>query len=87
MFTRSYDMTMEAFKEAVAYDNNSSGQREDGQTLMKHLSLETGSKILDLGCGAGYLTKILAEIIGPDGKASIIIMEGKKQNMWPRKLV
>ena len=63
---------MEEFKEAEAYDSNSSEQVGEGLTLMKHLALETGNKILDLGCGTGYLTKVLAERVGPEGKVSVM---------------
>jgi protein-L-isoaspartate O-methyltransferase len=30
--------------------------------------LRPGSKVLDVGCGSGYLTHVLAELIRPEGK-------------------
>jgi predicted O-methyltransferase YrrM len=62
------EMEGAAFDAADKYDSNSSLQREDGLYLMEKLALERGSKILDLGCGTGYLTKILADRVGPEGK-------------------
>ena len=59
---------MEDFNQARLYDSNSSEQREDGFNLMDLLCLEEGSKVLDLGCGTGYLTKVLANRVGPMGK-------------------
>lgn len=59
---------MDNFDEAKTYDSNSSEQREDGFNLMNLLCLEEGSRVLDLGCGTGYLTKMLAYRVGPKGK-------------------
>lgn len=56
------------FDAAITYDSNSSEQRDDGLILMDKLAPVVGSKILDLGCGTGYLTKILADRVGPAGK-------------------
>ncbi len=56
------------FKEAEIYDKTSSNQREDGVNLISLLSPKKGCKILDLGCGTGYLTKALANEVGPTGK-------------------
>ncbi len=28
-----------------------------------------GDRVLDVGCGTGYFTKILADLVGPDGRA------------------
>ena len=61
-------MAESEFKAAAAYENNSSKQKEDGEHLIKCLSIEQGSKVLDLGCGTGQLTKIIADSVGPTGK-------------------
>ncbi len=35
--------------------------------FLARLSLQAGQKVLDLGCGPGFWTLPLAEIVGPDG--------------------
>ena len=59
---------MEDFDQAQAYDQNSSVMREDGVNLINLLTLTEGANALDLGCGTGYLTKVLADKLGHQGK-------------------
>ena len=55
--------------EAVSYERNSEGQRGVGIELIDLISINIkGATILDLGCGTGYLTKVLSERVGPEGK-------------------
>ena len=54
--------------EAVSYERKSEGQRRVGMELIDQINIERGATILDLGCGTGYLTKVLSERVGPDGK-------------------
>ena len=62
---------MEDFDQAHTYDQNSSEQREDGINLINLLTLTEGASALDLGCGTGYLTKVLADKVGYQGKVRI----------------
>ena len=59
---------MAVFEQAKVYEQYASKLREDGENLIKCLSIEQGSKVLDLGCGTGQLTKIIADLVGPTGK-------------------
>ena len=52
--------------------NVSLEQREDGLKLTKLLAPEKGDKVLYLGCGTGYLSKVLADLVGPEGQVIAI---------------
>ena len=54
--------------EAASYEQNSEVQRRLGVQLIDQVSIEKGATVLDLGCGTGYLTKVLSERVGPEGK-------------------
>ena len=60
------------FNPAEVYENNSSSQRKDGQNILERMAPKRGDKILDLGCGTGYFSKVLADIVGPEGKVIAI---------------
>ena len=53
---------------AKFYSEVSDLQKEHGKELIGKLSLAKNMKILDLGCGTGYLSALLADCVGPEGK-------------------
>ena len=62
---------MAKFDEAGYYeDHGSSVQREAGLRLLELLDLKEGDKVLDLGCGTGYLTNVMAKRVGDKGMVS-----------------
>jgi len=65
------------------YKNASTHQKEWGTRIISELNLKGTERILDLGCGDGVLTKLLAEKV-PEGKvlgvdASIGMLETAKE--------
>ena len=59
---------LDNFSEAESYECSSSLERTDGLQLINIIAPKRGSKILDLGCGTGYHSKVLADLVGPYGK-------------------
>ena len=61
---------------AQLYSEVSSLQIKHGEELIEKLSLEKNMKILDLGCGTGYLSAVLADYVGPEG--SVVAIDPNK---------
>ena len=54
-------------EDAKAYDEVSGPQIEEGRQFLRELKLSLGDKVLDMGCGTGLVTKLIADVVGPDG--------------------
>ena len=66
--------------QAESYQNGSETQQTIGLKMIEMLSLRKGSTVLDLGCGTGYLTKLLSERVGPEGKVVAVDPDGERLN-------
>ena len=53
---------------AKKYNDVSLPQNQTGLYLLSKLKIKQGMDILDLGCGTGYLSRKLAEQVGPTGR-------------------
>ena len=60
-------------------------QGKDGLDLIAKLTLRSGSCVLDLGCGTGFLTGVLAAKVGPEGKIIGVDPNREKINIAQRK--
>ena len=63
---------------ASSYAKRSGLQQDMGTKLMNMITIETGATVLDLGCGTGYLTKVLSEQVGPEGKVVAVDPDGER---------
>ena len=65
---------------AKLYSELSDLQRKHGEPeLIKKLSLQKNVKILDLGCGTGYLSSLLADSVGPGG--TVVALDPNKSRL------
>ena len=64
---------------AKLYSEISDLQRKHGEELIKKLSLEKNVKILDLGCGTGYLSSLLADSVRPG--VTVIAIDPNKSRL------
>ena len=56
---------------AEKYDKGTASyQGKDGLCLIQKISPGKGIRVLDLGCGTGYLSSVLAERVGPEGNVT-----------------
>ena len=63
-----HQVDMNNNSQAASYLRGSEGQKELGSRLIKAVTVKRGSTVLDLGCGTGYFTKVLSELVGPEGR-------------------
>lgn len=72
------------FWNANLYDSKHAFVFKYGEDLVKLLNPQEGERILDLGCGTGYLTNLIAtsgaEVIGIDNSESMI---AKAKSSYP----
>ena len=53
--------------QATSYHKGSKPQLDVGIIMIDMLNVEKGATVLDLGCGTGYLTKVLSEqVVAPE---------------------
>ena len=64
--------------QAVSYQNGSKTQQGVGIRMIDMLNVEKGATVLDLGCGTGYLTKVLSERVGLEGKVVAVDPDGER---------
>ena len=67
-----------SLSQAAGYDLEATSQRDAGLAMIEKLDIQKGSTILDLGCGTGALTKVLAEKVGAEGKVVAVDPDGER---------
>ena len=82
-FTKVREITSESL--AVKYEQLSNVQREDGLKLIEQVSPEKGGRVLDIGCGTGFLTNVLAERVGPRGMVVGVDPDGERLEVARRQ--
>ncbi len=70
--------TVPYHSQAASYEAGSKNQQAVGLRMIKMLNVEKGSTVLDLGCGTGYLTKVLSEQVRPEGKVVAVDPDGER---------
>ena len=53
-------------------------ERRVGTEVIDRLDIQKCATVLDLGCGTGYLTKVLSERVGPEGKVVAVDPDGER---------
>ena len=64
--------------QAANYQQVSEIQKNVGLRMIEMLNIEKGSNVLDLGCGIGYLTKVISEKVGAEGKVVAVDPDGER---------
>ena len=71
-------MVEHAARVAASYVKRSQVQQNIGMKMIDKASINKGDSVLDLGCGTGYLTKVLSERVGPEGKVVAVDPDGER---------
>ena len=66
------------FESAKCYSETSSFQKNSGYNFIQQLSPRRGHRVLDLGCGTGYLAAALSECVGAKGKVIAVDPDGER---------
>ncbi|MCL6505209.1 MAG: class I SAM-dependent methyltransferase, partial [Pirellulales bacterium] len=61
-------------------------QEEDCEQLLQVLDVQPGQIICDLGCGNGFYTLRLAEMVGPEGKVLAVDIQPEMLSMLNERL-
>ena len=61
-------------------------REEDCTTMLQALKLKPGQTVCDLGCGNGFYTLKLANIVGPDGRVLAVDMQKQMLDMLRRSM-
>ena len=74
----SFSSNIYTSQQAISYQTGSEIQQGIGIRMIDMLNVEKGATVLDLGCGTGYLTKLLSERVGPKGKVMAVDPDGER---------
>ena len=69
MNTLSFTGEMARLQQAAAESHDNIARRS---TVLSALSLRTGERVLEVGCGGGYYTYEVARFVGPTGRVCAI---------------
>lgn len=72
------------FSQAAAYEGFSM-QKKNGQELLQMLAPKSGMKVLDLGCGTGFQSKMMSDLVMPDGLVIAIDPDKERINFAKEK--
>ena len=70
--------TLANISQAWNYQQGSGLQQSVGLRMIEMLNIEKDSSVLDLGCGTGYLTKVISEKVGAEGKVVAVDPDGER---------
>ena len=74
------------FQSAECYSGEASKfQRDTGYQFLQRLSPISGSRVLDLGCGTGYLAAKLSGCVGPEGSVIAVDPDGERLKIAKEK--
>ena len=76
LLSNTFKRTSES--QAANYQKGSETQQGIGLRMIEMLNIKSGSIVLDLGCGTGYLTKVISEKVGAEGKVVAVDPDGER---------